>query len=153
MLKKAHFKIGEAATASGVPAKMIRYYERIGLLRSVSRTTHGYRLYCDADIRALRLIRLARSVGISIVGCRELLRLLSGRMRRVDRETRAMKYAQDLEAKMSALQTLILLLRQVAESEDSENAATFLAVGSSPDNSGTATAQGQRRGPRDWHHA
>lgn len=37
--------IGEAAALTGVSAKMIRYYEEIGMLPAAARTESGYRLY------------------------------------------------------------------------------------------------------------
>lgn len=37
--------IGKAAKASKVSAKMIRYYEQIGLIPAASRTDSGYRAY------------------------------------------------------------------------------------------------------------
>ena len=49
--------IGEAAKASSVSAKMIRYYEQIGLIPAADRTESGYRAYSQADIHRLRFIR------------------------------------------------------------------------------------------------
>ena len=46
--------IGQAARHSGLSAKMIRYYESIGLLKPASRSDSGYRLYSDEDIAVLQ---------------------------------------------------------------------------------------------------
>lgn len=67
--------IGEAARASGVPAKTIRYYEDIGLIGPAQRGANGYRDYSEADAELLRFIRHARAVGFSIKECRALLAL------------------------------------------------------------------------------
>jgi DNA-binding transcriptional MerR regulator len=58
--------IGRLSRESGVPARTIRFYESLGVLPSPTRTTAGYRVYGDSDIRRLRLIRRARLVGLDV---------------------------------------------------------------------------------------
>ncbi|VVE21625.1 MerR family transcriptional regulator [Pandoraea anhela] len=57
--------IGQAAKASGVSTKMIRYYEACGLLRAPKRTQSNYRVYSDDDVAVLCFIRSARLLDFS----------------------------------------------------------------------------------------
>ena len=52
--------IGQAAKQSGLSAKMIRYYEDIGLIDAAKRTDAGYRIYTERDVKTLNFIRHAR---------------------------------------------------------------------------------------------
>lgn len=66
--------IGDAARASGLPAKTIRYYEAIGLIRP-ARDANGYRAFRPRDVQILAFLGRARGLGFSIEECRTLLDL------------------------------------------------------------------------------
>jgi MerR family mercuric resistance operon transcriptional regulator len=67
--------IGAASALSGVPIETIRYYERIGLLRSPIRNANGRRRYNSSDLRVLSFIRRARDLGFGLEDIRSMLRL------------------------------------------------------------------------------
>jgi Cu(I)-responsive transcriptional regulator len=67
--------IGETARASGISAKMIRYYESIALIAPAERTEGGYRAYGPDDVHVLRFIRRARDLGFPMAEIGRLLGL------------------------------------------------------------------------------
>ncbi len=72
--------IKEVAGAAGLPAKTIRYYEEIGLIRPL-RGANGYRRFRDSDLHKLAFLARARGLGFSIEDCRALLALYEDRGR------------------------------------------------------------------------
>lgn len=70
--------IGEVSRMSGVPVKTIRYYSDIGLLPPSDVTEAGYRLYSDADVVRLELVRTLRMVDFDLP---TVSRLLQGEVR------------------------------------------------------------------------
>lgn len=73
--------IGQASQASGVSQRMIRHYEKIGLIPAPPRRDSGYRDYADADVHRLRFIANARDLGFPIAEIQTLLTLWSDRQR------------------------------------------------------------------------
>ena len=78
--------IGQASEASGVTAKMIRYYESIGLMPAAGRSASGYRVYGAQDVHVLRFIRRAQELGFSLDEIGELLRLADASDRRLTKD-------------------------------------------------------------------
>ena len=108
--------IGEAAKASGVNAKMIRYYESIGLIAPAGRTASGYRVYGDSDVATLRFIRRSRDLNFSVEQIAELLALWRDRGRAsADVKRIALDQVELLEARMRELQEMAATLRHLAE--------------------------------------
>lgn len=106
--------IGEAATRSGVSAKMIRHYESLGMLPKVARTEAGYRLYSEREVHTLRFIRRARDLGFSIVEIGELLKLWQNRRRAsADVKRIALAHIADLERRLAEMQAMQRTLQQL----------------------------------------
>jgi len=108
--------IGEAAKASGVSAKMIRYYESIGVIPAAGRTGSGYRVYSSTEVQMLRFIRRSRDLGFSVEKIEELLALWRDRTRHsADVKRLALEQIDGLERKVSEMQTMIDTLRHLAD--------------------------------------
>jgi MerR family transcriptional regulator, copper efflux regulator len=99
--------IGEAARRSGVSAKMLRHYESLGLLGTVTRTDGGYRQYSEADVHTLRFIKRSRDLGFSMAEIAELVNLWQNRRRASASVKRiAQKHVDDLATRIEAMQAM-----------------------------------------------
>ncbi|MFU0506341.1 Cu(I)-responsive transcriptional regulator [Pseudaminobacter sp. NGMCC 1.201702] len=99
--------IGQAAKASGVSAKMIRYYEQTGLIPAADRTASGYRDYSDTDVHMLRFIRRSRDLGFSVAEIGDLLGLWRDETRQSAEVKRlAQGHIDELERKIADLQDM-----------------------------------------------
>lgn len=103
--------IGEASNASGVSAKMIRYYESIGLIGAPQRTRSNYRVYSASDVHALRFVKRARTLGFSLEETAALLELWQDKNRAsAEVKTIATGHIAELQTRIAALQDMVRTL-------------------------------------------
>lgn len=108
--------IGEAARASGVSAKMIRYYEDIGLIPPAARTAAGYRAYSESDVHRLTFVRRARDLGFPVREIGDLLSLWSDRSRHsADVKRIATAHIADLHQKIDELRQMADTLQTLVD--------------------------------------
>ena len=108
-------KIGEAAAASGISERMIRHYEKIGLVAPAARRNSGYRDYAPRDVYTLRFIGRARDLGFPIDEIRTLLGLWHDRSRSSsDVKALALSRAAELRRKERELQGMRRSLEHLA---------------------------------------
>ncbi|MDZ4762710.1 MAG: Cu(I)-responsive transcriptional regulator [Alphaproteobacteria bacterium] len=108
--------IGAASERSGVSAKMIRYYEEIGLLAPAARRDNSYRDYAETDIVLLQFIRRTRDLGFSLEEVGSLLALWRDR-KRSSREVKrlAQAHIEDLEQRIKDMRTVVRTLRELTQ--------------------------------------
>ena len=108
--------IGEAAKATGLPTKTVRYYADIGLVDPNGRSGNGYRLYGDSELSKLAFVRRARAFGFPVDTCRELLSLYEDSNRSsANVKSIALKRLGEIEEKLADLQKLRDELSHLAE--------------------------------------
>ncbi|MFD7665615.1 MerR family transcriptional regulator [Streptomyces sp. NPDC059788] len=68
-----HMQIGEVAARTELSLRTIRHYEETGLVIPSARSQGGFRLYTEADVARLMVIRRMKPLGFSLEEMRELL--------------------------------------------------------------------------------
>lgn len=108
--------IGSAAHATGLPAKTIRYYEDIRLVKP-GRLENGYRDYAEDDIQRLSFLQRARGLGFSVDECRLLLSLYADKNRAsADVKALALEKIAQVDRKIAELAALKSTLKRLADS-------------------------------------
>jgi Cu(I)-responsive transcriptional regulator len=110
-------KIGEASAATGISERMIRHYEKIGLIPAAARRESGYRDYDRRDVHTLTFIGRARDFGFGIEEIRRLLELWHDRSRAsADVKALALARAAELKRKERELHEMRRSLEHLAAS-------------------------------------
>ena len=99
--------IGQLATATGVAARTIRYYETVGVLPRAPRSPSGYRQYPQREVERLLFIRRARALRLPLYE----VRVLSGGLESDANGTMRPRLLATVRSQLSAVQ------RQIAELE------------------------------------
>jgi Cu(I)-responsive transcriptional regulator len=107
--------ISEVARETGLPAKTIRYYEEIGLIKPL-RDTNGYRLFRVSDVHKLAFLGRSRALGFSIEDCRRLLALYEDQCRAsADVKALAEEHLAQIDSKIAQLRSMQATLRELVE--------------------------------------
>ncbi|ESQ88041.1 transcriptional regulator [Asticcacaulis sp. AC460] len=108
--------IGQAAKASGVSAKMIRYYEETGLVMPAQRSEKGYRVYSEKDVHTLRFVRRARDLGFTVDRIADLLALWRDTGRQsAEVKQMAIGHVAALRKKITDLEEMAATLEHLAD--------------------------------------
>jgi DNA-binding transcriptional MerR regulator len=75
--RSGHMQIGEVAARTGLSLRTIRYYEEVGLVEPSARSQGGFRLYTDADVERLLLVKRMKPLDFTLEEMRDLLDTLS----------------------------------------------------------------------------
>ncbi|MET3181089.1 UNVERIFIED_ORG: DNA-binding transcriptional MerR regulator [Variovorax guangxiensis] len=120
-------KIGELAQQTGLAASRIRFYERIGLLKTAERQANGYRSYPADAVLMLQLIATAQRAGFSLD---ELRALLPGDLSKWERGTlldtlrRKVEDIETLQAQLAKSKAqLVELMAQIEAKPDDMSCA------------------------------
>lgn len=98
------YQIGEVAERLGMSQRTIRHYDDLGIVKPSARTSGGFRLYTEADVRRFELIRPFRSLGIGLDTARSVLQAID-----------ALELGDDPTARLTVTRTLELIAERRSE--------------------------------------
>lgn len=111
--------IGKLSKTAGVTNDTVRFYERYGLIKPVSRNQSNYRLYKEDDAARLRFIKRAKKLGFTLNEIKELLVLSRDpQATKADIKARTEQKAEDIRQKITDLSRILTALEQMVETCD-----------------------------------
>ncbi len=109
---KSRLTIGKLAQAAGVGVETIRFYQRSGLLPEPERPLSGYREYSNDDVRRIRFIKRAQTLGFNLDDIAGLLKLDGPQTCSVTHDL-ALEKLHVVEGKIKALDAIRDALQQM----------------------------------------
>jgi DNA-binding transcriptional MerR regulator len=108
--------VSALADTVGLSADTVRYYERVGLLPKPARSAAGYRLYDQAAVGRLRLIKGAQRAGLRLRDIGELLQVADrGQCPCGHTKTLLRERLAEVQAELARLQALETELTRLLE--------------------------------------
>lgn len=95
-------QIGQVAARTELSINTVRHYDEVGLVTPSARSTGGFRLYTEADVERLPVIRRMKPLGFTLAEMKDLLDSLDALSRDgtpEDQRTTAASYLQDCRSK------------------------------------------------------
>lgn len=109
-------QIGEAARATGVPPKTLRYYEDLGLVRP-DRTASGYRLYDSKELERIHFVLRAKQLGFTLNEISDVMALRENDMEPCDHVASLIEARlAEIESRMRNLADMKIELETVRDS-------------------------------------
>ncbi|MBT2445281.1 heavy metal-responsive transcriptional regulator [Streptomyces sp. ISL-36] len=123
-------RIGDLATAGGVTAKTIRYYEQAGLMPPPPRTPGGYRDYPPSAESRLAFIRDAQHAGLTLAEIGGVLALRDSGEAPCEHVTALIdQHLEELDRRMAELHKTRTALRELAQRAAETDFATCSEAG------------------------
>jgi MerR family copper efflux transcriptional regulator len=115
----AHLQIGQVAARTELSIKTIRHYDEVGLVAPSARSIGGFRLYTDADVDRLLVIRRMKPLGFALEEMKQLLDALDA-LSNPSADTGAAAAAHDVldQCHARALDSCARLRTQLAYAEE-----------------------------------
>lgn len=104
-MEDSGYKIGEVVERTGLSIPTLRHYDHVGLITPSGRSPGGFRLYSEADVRRVLLVRRMKPLGFTLDQMREFLEaaeILRGAGSRQDNGP-TQQERSDAEATLSAI--------------------------------------------------
>ena len=98
--------IGKAAKVAGVSVDTIRFYQKLGLIKSAARSAGGYRLFDGEQIRDLTFVRYAQELGFSLNEIKELMALRQKHHACSEVQSMLQRKVRDVQEKIKSLSRL-----------------------------------------------
>lgn len=71
-----HMQIGQVAARTQLSIRTVRHYDDVGLVTPSARSAGGFRLYTEADVDRLLVIRRMKPLGFTLAEMKDLLAAL-----------------------------------------------------------------------------